>query len=304
MDTINESRIVIQSISFGGCEKKVGRLDMLRLDEMHPIVSGNKWFKLKYNLIQAQISGRDTIVTFGGGYSNHLVATAGAAKAFGWKSIGIVRGIYAAATPTIKACRELDMELIFVTKEAFSHRTEEGWLQTVIPDAARCFIAPEGGANAAGIAGAATIWEHIPHHYTHIICSVGTGTTLLGLSKHLPVGTQLIGVAPFKHNSDLESDIYRQLPEEQRERVRLLFLPQFGGFGKWNKDLTVFMNHFFAMNQIPLDIIYTSKMMFGVRMLLEQGYFLQSDTLLCIHSGGLQGNIEAESELDYKYKRL
>ncbi|XZF15767.1 1-aminocyclopropane-1-carboxylate deaminase/D-cysteine desulfhydrase [Chitinophagaceae bacterium MMS25-I14] len=263
---------------------------MLRLDMTDPVISGNKWFKLKYNLQEARDKGIDTILTFGGPFSNHLIATAAAAHKYGLKSVGIVRGMEEQLTPTLKECTSYGMKLHGVNRETYSRKEEPAFLlelQQHFPDA---FIIPEGGANDAGRKGVAEIARFIEPQFTHICVSVGSGTTLAGLREALPVTQQIIGFAPMKGGKYLEAEIAAQLSPEQNKNWRLTDEFHFGGFGRINTTLTEFMSNFEAQLSIPLDRVYTSKMMYGVQQLLHRGDFGDDAQVLCIHTGGLQGN--------------
>lgn len=299
MDIIHEDAVVIQPLNNDWYQNKVAAMDMLRLDLIHPVISGNKWFKLKYNLQQAKVKGYDSIITFGGGFSNHLVAAAAAAKEYGYKITAIVRGKYDVLTPTLKDCIELGMELIFVTKQEYANKENPEWLQT-ITDTKNKLVIPEGGANEWGRLGAQDITRYILEGYTDVCVSVGSGTTLIGLRNALPASVNVTGFVPMKEGNYLLDEIMTHLPGKSK-RVKLFDYWHFGGFGKWNSELIDFMNEFHKKHEIPLDIIYTSKMMYGVKELLsgERPYFNDGARVLCIHTGGLQGNISVKGKLEY-----
>jgi 1-aminocyclopropane-1-carboxylate deaminase len=300
MDIIHEDAVVIQPLNKDWYQNKVAAMDMLRLDLIHPIISGNKWFKLKYNLQQARLNNNyNGIITFGGGFSNHLIAAAAAAKEYGYKITAIVRGKYEVLTPTLKDCIDLGMELIFVTKQEYANKENPEWLQT-ITDAKNKLIIPEGGANEWGRLGAEDIVRYIPEGYTDVCVSVGSGTTLIGLRNALPASVNVTGFVPMKGGSYLMDEIMTHIPDKKKQ-VRLVDNWHFGGFGKWNSELIDFMNEFHKQNEIPLDIIYTSKMMYGIKELLsgEKPYFNDGARVLCIHTGGLQGNISVKEQLEY-----
>jgi 1-aminocyclopropane-1-carboxylate deaminase/D-cysteine desulfhydrase-like pyridoxal-dependent ACC family enzyme len=299
MATIDDRLAKIQQIPKFWHQNKVAALDMLRLDLLHPVVSGNKWYKLRLNLKHAAESGYKTIVTTGGGYSNHLVASAFAAKMFGIKAIGVVRGKYSVLTPTLEACRGYGMELIFVTQEDYKKRHEPKWASNLVSHFDEIFMIPKGGANEWGRAGAALITRFISENYTHIAVSVGTGTTLIGLRNKLAVSQQLLGFAPMKQGGYLKEYITGHLQTGKNGNWELFDNWHFGGFGKWNIELVNFMNDFYAENKIPLDIVYTSKMMFGIREMLANNYFSVSDRVLCLHTGGLQGNLSVKDQLQF-----
>ena len=299
MDTIHEDNVVIQPLRptwFGG---KVGCVDILRLDLLHPVISGNKWYKLVLNIAYAKDNGFDTIVTFGGGYSNHLAATAHAAKRAGLQSVGIVRGKYAELTPTLKACAEEGMKLIFVTREDYDGKGEPEWEKELSQHFDQLLIIPEGGANDRGRKGAGLIKYFIQPFYTHIAVSVGSGTTLAGLRNKLPSSQVILGFAPMKGGAYLKGHIAHFLELGHELDWELFDRWHFRGFGKWNDGLIAFMNDFYEENCIPLDIVYTSKMMHGIKELLNENYFKPTDKILCIHTGGLQGNSSVAGKLIY-----
>lgn len=270
------------------------RLDLLRLDLVHPVISGNKWFKLKYNLQTAKELGYKKILTFGGAYSNHLIATAAAAHYFGLESIGIVRGFHAKEnqTPTLQDCSAYGMQLEFVSKEEYAQKENTDWLGQLSRKHPETYIIPEGGNNAYGVKGCEEIVKHIPAGYTHIAVSLGSGATFTGLRNATDENIMMLGFVPMKNGAYLENEIH-----PSKGNWRLTDAYHFGGFGKWNNELIVFMNVFYQSNKIPLDVVYTAKMLFGLQELIAQNYFPQNANILAIHTGGLQGNASIEGKL-------
>ena len=193
MDTIDDRNAVIEPLNKFWYGNKVAVMDMLRLDLLHPIVSGNKWYKLRLNVDAAKEQGRTTILTFGGGYSNHLVATAYATRMFGLKSVAIVRGRHDELTPTLEDCKRYGMELIFVTREDYKNKNEPDWLRELVEHFDDLYIVPEGGDNERGRAGAGLISWYIKNTYTHVVTAVGSGTTLAGLRAKLPEQQFMLG---------------------------------------------------------------------------------------------------------------
>jgi len=272
-------------------------VDILRLDLLHPIISGNKWYKLKYNILYAQQHAYKSILTFGGGFSNHLVAAAAAAKAYGLRSIGMVRGVYPHLTPTLQSCIDLGMQLIFISKEEYNRRTDATYIAQLSAAYQNPFIIPEGGANEYGRLGIADIAKMISSVYTHICVSVGSGTTLAGLRNALPAAQNILGFVPMKNGSYLETEIAGHLSPEKNTNWKLYDNWHFGGFGKYNEELIGFMNSFYEQNHIPLDMVYTGKMMYGLQELLRSGHSPETAAILCIHTGGLQGNASIKGSL-------
>lgn len=299
MDIIDESLAVIQPIGSDWHMGKVAALDMLRLDLLHPVVSGNKWFKLRLNMKHAIEHGFKTIITSGGGYSNHLIATAFTARAFGVKSVGVVRGKYDILTPTLQACKAEGMELIFVTRDDYRNRHEPDWAKDLVAHFDETLIIPEGGANEWGRAGAGLLNRFIAPGYTHIVVAVGTGTTLIGLRNKIAEHQHILGFVPMKQGAYLAGHIAGHLQSGKDHNWQLFDKWHFGGFGKSTDELTRFMNDFYDATHIPLDIVYTSKMMYGLRELIHEGHFAPGDKILCIHSGGLQGNTSVQDKLCY-----
>jgi 1-aminocyclopropane-1-carboxylate deaminase len=297
MDIIDDRNVVIHPLNKFWYLKKVAAIDMLRLDLLHPVVSGNKWYKLRLNMDYAKNNFYKTIVTSGGGYSNHLIATAYAAKRFGLASVGIVRGKYDKLTPTLKDCKEQGMELIFVTQEDYNNKHQPAWAENLVAHFDEALIIPEGGANERGRTGAGLLQRFIDDSYTHVAVSVGTGTTLIGLRNKMDNDQHILGFVPMKQGANLEKYISEHLTPEKNKNFQLLDKWHFGGFGKWNATLLTFMNDFYEENKIPLDIVYTSKMMYGIKEMLDNQEFNSSDKILCIHTGGLQGNVSVKDEL-------
>ena len=300
MDIIDESKIIIQPLQAAWVHNESIHIDMLRLDLIHPVISGNKWYKLRQNLEQAKISGSQSILTFGGAYSNHLVAAAAAANASGISAIGIVRGNDdTALTSTLTQCREMGMQLHFISREEYKQKNDEVWLSELSAKFNDPFIIPEGGANEWGRLGAEDIAAQIPEGYTHVCVSAGTGTTFIGLRNALPLQMNVIAFAPMRDGQYLEEEIESHLKRGKDGNWWLFDNWHFGGFAKSNNELISFMNNFYKINDCPLDIVYTGKMMYGVQELIRTDFFAPGSKVLCIHTGGLQGNSSVQDMLSY-----
>lgn len=301
MATIPNQEPYIQPLNPDWYQQKVAQIDMLRLDVIHPVVSGNKWYKLQHYLQEAKQNQSACILTFGGAYSNHLVATAASANAFGLESIGIVRGVHAAETltQTLQECVAFGMQLLFVSKDEYNRKYNEDYhleLRQYFPG---CYIVDEGGAGELGVKGSEAIAKYIPAGYTHICLSSGTGTTLSGIRRALSNDMDVLGYVPMKGGKYIAEDINKYLPADKQTSYTLFDEWHFGGFGKQNDELVAFMNEFYLTNKIPLDMVYTGKMMFGIQQQFVAGYFQQDAKLLCIHTGGLQGNNTIKGKLAY-----
>jgi 1-aminocyclopropane-1-carboxylate deaminase len=265
---------------------------VLRIDKIHATVSGNKWFKLKYSLQQAISLQKTAIITFGGAYSNHLVATAYACAQLGLQSIGVVRGEEAAdPSPALQECSSLGMELHFMSRTDF--REKENVYPEInerYPDA---YLIEEGGCNPLGVKGAAEIMDFIPpNEYTHICCAMGTGTMMAGIVGAARTGERVEGFSALKI-PDRDNNGLQQFIDDstgQRKNYNIQYNYHFGGYARRTPQLFKFMNEFYASTGIPLDFVYTGKLMYGVLDQAAKGYFPGGSRLLIIHSGGLQGN--------------
>lgn len=263
-------------------------IDVLRLDVIHPIISGNKRYKLKYYLQEALQQQKKQIVTFGGAYSNHIVATAFACKQIGIKSIGIIRGDDGCElTHTLKKALEYEMELEFVSRKDYMFKNE---LSKKYEDA---FVIPEGGAGELGVKGAADILKEIKiEKYDYIICACGTGTMISGFINGSTTKQKVIGINVLKGFEQIELQINHQLNnKEDKNRYTIFNEYHFGGYAKHPQPLIDFMAELWQRENVPTDIVYTSKLFYGVIDLLKNNYFPKKSNILVIHSGGLQGNL-------------
>lgn len=263
---------------------------MLRLDLLHPVLSGNKWFKLRHHL---ELAGRAPILTFGGAWSNHLVATAFAAQQAGLTAIGIIRGQRSSTlSATLQEAAGYGMQLEFITREEYAQKTTPTFLQHWSDRYPGAYIIPEGGGGLPGIIGSETILcKTDAVSYSHILCAVGTGTTFMGLVRAAQPGQIVIGVPVLKgFDTITHIDPTGILTSEQTNRARLLPDYHFGGYARHPQPLIDFINELYTRSKIPTDIIYTGKLFYAVHDSLRRHFFPAGSRLLLIHSGGLQGN--------------
>jgi len=254
-----------------------------REDLRHPFISGNKWWKLKYNIEEAKKLKVHSILTFGGAYSNHLAATAFACKENGFKSIAVVRG-EEVENSTLSFCKEQGMELRFLSREEYrlkQYEKEEG-----------VFVIPEGGANEFGVKGCTEILDERAKEFDYIVTPCGTGNTLSGLIISSSVHHKVLGFPVLKGAEFLLEDVQRNLNHfsSDKKNWQLIFDYHFGGYAKVNDELFNFILDFQQRYKIPLDAVYTGKMMYGVFDLLGKYAFPVGSKILLIHTGGLQGN--------------
>jgi 1-aminocyclopropane-1-carboxylate deaminase len=261
-------------------------VSVLRLDKIHPVISGNKWFKLQYYINEAKQLDKTGLLTFGGAWSNHIIATAAAAAMNGLQASGIIRGEEPAVySPTLMAASELGMRLYFTGREAYSNKEIPAGI-----DHASLLLIPEGGYGPMGALGAASISNYFNRAlFTHICCAVGTGTMLAGLINSSPARQQLVGISVMKNNHSLETAV-RALLNDPARIFTLLHDHHEGGYAKHSPRLLAFMNDWMQQTGIPSDFVYTAKLFLAISQLASNGYFPVQSRLLLIHSGGLQGN--------------
>lgn len=263
------------------------QLSVLRTDLIHPVISGNKWFKLQYYLADAIKQGYKTVASFGGAYSNHIVALAAAAKLSGLKSIGIIRG-EGGTSPTLQEAQQWDMKIIPVSREAYRDRQN---IAALFPDHEKIYWVDEGGYGILGAKGASTILSVTDcSEFSHILCACGTGTMIAGLIMGSSECQKIIGISVLKNNRQLEESIAGLLPESMHNRITCIHDYHFGGYAKHPGHLIDYMNDAYKRTHIPTDIVYTSKLFYAAEDLIKGGYFGHNANILIIHSGGLQGN--------------
>lgn len=289
-ELVDLNRAVIQPVHLPSRPTNIS-VSVIRIDKIHAIISGNKWFKLKYNLENALLQNKQHIVTFGGAWSNHIVATAYLCKEAGLTCTGYIRGEKPAVfSATLRDAERLNMELRFVPREGY--RNKEELIKFAGKDFPGSYIIPEGGQNDFGIRGAMEIWELIPaNQFTHIVCAVGTGTTMAGLILNSPHDHQITGIPVLKinpENNDLKTFLSAVCCDHTN--YKLFYDYHFGGYAKFNMELIAFMNQLYNESSIPTDIVYTGKLFYAVNDLISKNYYEADSKIVLIHSGGLQGN--------------
>lgn len=265
-----------------------GQLDVKREDLLHPHISGNKFRKLKYNLICAKKSGKETLLTFGGAYSNHIGAVAAAGKEFGFKTIGVIRGDELKITPlnhTLAFARKLGMELHFITRETYRKKEHPEFINHLKKEFGDFYLLPEGGTNNLAVKGCREILTKNDAAYDYICMAVGTGGTIAGIIESAAKHQKVVGFSVLKGVFQ-ESEIRNYTAKANFE---LTDLYSFGGYGKIDSELIRFINEFKIKTGIPLDPIYTGKLIYGILDLYKNSYFKKNSRILAVHSGGLQG---------------
>lgn len=262
----------------------------LKLDYLnHPDISGNKFRKLKYNLLEAKKLQKSILLSFGGAFSNHIAAVAAAGHRFGFKTIGVIRGEELAdkilENPTLSYAKKQGMQFHFVSRKVFREKATEAFTEDLKSRFGDFHLIPEGGTNALAVKGCEEILTEKDHGFDYICCPVGTGGTISGLINSSLPQQKILGFPALKGDF-LQEEISKFANNSNWE---LITDYHFGGYAKINSQLISFINSFKANYQIPLDPVYTGKMMFGIYDLLKQGYFPEDSKILAIHTGGLQG---------------
>lgn len=264
-------------------------LHLKREDHIHPVISGNKYRKLKYNILEAKAKGITTLLTFGGAFSNHIVATACAGQEHGFKTIGIIRGEELVSkwqeNPSLSIAKRYGMDFKFIPRETYRHKNSPVFLEGLQREFGSCFILPEGGTNTFAVKGCEEILVPGDTEFDVVCCCVGTGGTMAGLINAAAPHQKILGFPALK-GEFLQKDICSFV---QRDNWALQNNYHFGGYAKVDAGLVQFINDFKMSTGIPLDPIYTGKMLYGILDLVQKGIFLPGTRILAIHSGGLQG---------------
>ncbi len=303
--------IPLQAINDAVTKNHGIRLFILRADLNHPTISGNKLFKLKYNLLEAEKNGIKTLLTFGGAFSNHISATAAAGKEYGFKTIGIIRGeAYPELNPTLQFAAECGMELHYVSRVLYRNKKELYDYVDQQFSQEKFYLIPEGGSNELGVLGCKEITQYINTDFDYVCSPCGTGATFAGIALSLKNNQKAIGFQILKAEGYIKNEVETWLKKEasisiakwnvEFENQNEAIITQnnwsinenyhFGGYAKNRSELTGFINWFEQTNHVPLDCIYTGKMMFGIYDMIGKGFFKKGETVVAVHTGGLQGN--------------
>lgn len=260
-----------------------------RDDLLHPHMSGNKFRKLKYNLAQAKKENKQTLLTFGGAFSNHILAVAAAGKEYGFKTIGVIRGEElqgkTSDNPTLQKAQDFGMIFEFVTRERYREKNNPKIVEELSNKYGDFYVIPEGGTNDLAVKGCEEILISEDEEFDYICCSAGTGGTISGIINCSKSSQQVLGFPALKGDF-LRQDICRFVTKSNWE---LITDYHFEGYAKVSEELIRFINKFYQKYKIPLDPIYTGKMAFGVLDLIDKNYFPENSKILMIHTGGLQG---------------
>jgi len=271
------------------------QLYLKRTDLVHPTISGNKFYKLQYNLIEARQQGFATLLTFGGAFSNHIAAVAAAGFELGFQTIGIIRGEELRdkiqENPTLKLAQAQGMQLYFVSRTDYRHKTTPEFIEQLQQQFGKFYLIPEGGTNQLAIKGCEEILtEQDKQDFDYICCAVGTGGTIAGIINSSHDQQKVLGFPVLK--GDFLANEIKQWTTRNNWELCLNY--HFGGYAKATPDLLEFIQIFQKKTSIEIEPIYTGKMLFGLFDLIEKGYFPANSRILAIHTGGLQGNLSSK----------
>jgi D-cysteine desulfhydrase len=276
------SKITLDKIHLPLASARGIEIDVLRLDKIHPVISGNKWFKLKYHLENFKAGNFKGILTFGGAWSNHIIATACAGFLQKIKTVGIIRGEKPENLSfTLQEAEKFEMELKYISRDYYKTKNSEDFLEIIKAEYRGFYIIPEGGAGIDGEKGAGEILNLVDQNsYTHIACAMGTSTMYNGILQASGKNQQVIGIPVLKG-----------MKETGRPGKSIIFYDyHFGGYAKKTEELINFMNDFYRQTNIPTDFVYTAKLFYAVLDQIKKDFFSVNSKILLIHSGGLQGN--------------
>jgi 1-aminocyclopropane-1-carboxylate deaminase len=265
------------------------RLLLKRDDLINPDVPGNKWRKLKYNLTEAERSGHDTLLTFGGAYSNHIRATAAAGERFGFATIGVIRGEeHLPLNDSLAYAVDHGMRLTYLDRGTYRHKHDPAVITRLRQAFGGFYLVPEGGSNGLGVRGCAEIPAEIPDGFDVICCPCGTGGTLAGIALGLRPGQRAIGFSVLKNGGFLAGEVIRLQREAADGEVSCWDIElgyHFGGYAKTTPELTAFIADFNRRHGLLLDRIYVAKMMYGIIDLSSNGFFASGSRVIAVITG-------------------
>ncbi|MFK7976429.1 MAG: 1-aminocyclopropane-1-carboxylate deaminase/D-cysteine desulfhydrase [Halioglobus sp.] len=274
----------------------LANVSLLRLDTHDHLAPGNKRFKLQAYIDQAKAQGCSTLVSFGGAWSNHLHALAALGAESGFATVGIVRcEPHEAHSATLQEARAWGMQILAVGRAEYKKRHLQAYQDELHQRFSPCVVIPEGGASLPGAQGCADIAKLIQaakSHARRIVLPVGTGTTLAGVAAALPFDYEVIGISALKGASDIDENIQtilQQLAGDTSAAWKVLHDYHCGGFAKVSNTLKAFLRRFESVQAVPLEPVYTAKMLFAIHQLRESGQWSEREPIIAVHTGGLQG---------------
>ncbi len=277
------------------------QLFLKREDLIHAQISGNKYWKLFYNINSYldQNPAKTFIITLGGAFSNHIAAVAALGKQYRLKTLGIIRGEELQdkweKNPTLELAHQNGMNFRFVSREEY--RNKDSLTQILKKEFPNALIIPEGGTNEHAVEGIQFMLTEQTKSFDYLCTAVGTGGTIAGISKFAQEHQKVVG---FKVVDD--HSLYNKVSELSTKNNFELIEAHEGKYGKITEENIRFINDFNQNFGIQLDPIYTGKMMKKLFEMIEENYFPAGSKILAFHTGGLQG-ISGANELLKKQKR-
>jgi len=268
---------------------------VVRSDQVHGQVSGNKWFKLKYSLLSAIEKNIGQVVSFGGAYSNHIHALAFAANSLGLQSVGFIRGEWTDDNQTLNDAKAWGMQLISLSREEYRLKSDVGFLNELKEQFPQALWIPEGGSNSAALQGVAELMGLIEQQLPDLdvlVAACGTGGTLAGLIAGANSTRAILGVPVLKGATFLNQDIERLLAVAELGpgcAWELDLDGHYGGYGKVKAEQKAHMRQLENQHDILLEPVYTAKMWRRFDELVASGHFARGTKVALLHSGGLQG---------------
>ena len=289
-----EFKTLNQQVFLPTLEEKEVELFIKREDKIHPLVSGNKFRKLKYNIAEAKKLKKKSLLTFGGAFSNHIIATAVSGKITGLKTFGIIRGDELAKNlnetlennETLREAHKNGMQFHFVSRTDYRQKNSHVFLEKLKNKFGDFYLVSEGGTNCLAVNGCMEILTKEDVDFNYICCAVGTGGTISGLINSAANHQKIIGFPALKGNF-LSDEIKKY--SVRNDNWSLYSNYHFGGYAKYNSDLIRFINEFKEKTNVQLDPVYTGKMLFGILDLIKKNTFKKGSKILAIHTGGIQG---------------
>lgn len=288
----------IQELSSDIFDEKNVKLTVLRLDLLHPKINGNKWYKLKYNLSRARTLKKNTLLSFGGAYSNHIRALATAGNMYNFQTIGLIRGEeHQPLNAVLQHAVDQGMQLKYISREAYREKTSSNFMDELKQQFDDFYLLPEGGTNDLAIKGASEILEEVYDEYDYVCCPIGTGGTMAGLIIGMEGVGKVLGVSVLKGGAFLVEEVQKNLQaydayndcltESNYTNWEILTDYHFGGYAKSSTELENFMHQFQTDFNIPLEFVYSGKLFYAIWDWIQKGNFKENSSILMVHTGGI-----------------
>ena len=283
----------LQQLSSPLFDSKSVTVYVKREDLIHPIIGGNKWRKLKYNIHEIETNNQQTVLSFGGAYSNHIYALAGAGNIYGFNTIGIIRGErHEPLNPTLEFANKMGMQLHYVSREAYRRKESDSFIAELKDKFGQFILLPEGGSNQHALRGCAEIMDELDEQLEdcdYVCLPCGTAGTLSGLISS-QTKKRLLAIAVLKNAGFLRESVNELLPDNKGVNWTINLDYHFNGYAKKTPELTTFISDFKREFNIPLEPVYSGKLFYGLIDLIQKDYFPRGTKIVALHTGGLQNS--------------